>query len=132
MFNKATQESYGCHQFGSFSGTTTRRQSSRGRNIYGDTFKKNPNAQIVSFKYAHNDVEFTFGYDQQGRVDEINSSNGWSWTRLSSNDFDGWLIRNYFDRWQVPASECDNVRVDEYGVRATGANTAKMELPERP
>lgn len=129
---KDMQESFGCHSFGSSAPSRNRTQASRGRNVYGDTYKKASTQQITSFKFAHNDVEFTFGYDQQGRVDEINSSNGWSWTRLSSSDFDGWLVRNYFDRWQVSSKDCENVRVDEYGIRATGSNVGRMELPERP
>lgn len=101
-------------------------------NTHGDVYSKNDLGQITTFSYADSDILFTFGYDKSGALTDINSSTGWSWTKTSTNGFEGWLVRNYFERWFVSEEECDAIHVTEFGVKATGKHADKMELPERP
>lgn len=101
-------------------------------NTHGDLYRKNELGQITSFSYADSDILFTFGYDEQGDLSDINSSTGWSWTKVRTPGFEGWVVRNYFERWFVSREECDAVHVTEFGVKATGRQSDKMDLPERP
>lgn len=110
---------------------TATRETSR-VNTHGDTYKKSDAGLITSFNYADSDILFTFEYAKDGLVSDIESSTGWSWTRITAPGFDGWLVRNYFERWYVSSEECDAVHVTEFGVKATGKQCEKMELPERP
>jgi hypothetical protein len=94
--------------------------------------QKNEAGSITSFKFAHSDFVFTFDYDKTGKLSDIESSAGWSWTKVNTPGFDGWLVRNCLDRWYVSSEECSNIYVSEFGIKADGKNPAKMELPERP
>jgi hypothetical protein len=100
-------------------------------NTRGDRYKKNESGNITSFKFANSDFVFIFDYDQEGKVSEIESSAGWSWSKMNTPNFDGWLVRNCLDRWYVTSEECKSVSVTEFGIRADGRNPEKMELPER-
>ena len=120
MYTKSADEYY-----------RSERETSR-VNTHGDRYKKNELGQITSFRYGHSDILFTFNYAADGNVADIDSSSGWSWTRISAPGFDGWLVRNYFERWYVSAQECSEVHVTEFGVKAAGSEPGKMELPERP
>ena len=99
------------------------------KNGFGDTYRQNKLGQVTHYKYRHNDKSFSFGYDATGNVNMINSSDGWSWTRIRQPNFDGWLIRNYFECWRVQAEDCDEVTATEDGILATGNNTSQMGLP---
>jgi hypothetical protein len=101
------------------------------KNKLGDTFRCNHEGQVTHFRYNHSDRSYSFGYDSKGVVTTINSSDGWSWTRVCEPGFDGWLVRNYFDSWCVPASDCSALNVTEEGVQVAGANTLLMGLPVR-
>ena len=101
-------------------------------NTHGDRYKKDERGNITSFKFAHSDVLFTFEYDKEGHLSDIESSAGWSWTKMHTDNFEGWMVRNYLDRWYVTSEECNNIYVSEFGVKADGKNPGKMELPERP
>ncbi|MGH9552188.1 MAG: hypothetical protein ACRD3W_22570, partial [Terriglobales bacterium] len=59
-----------------------------------------------------------------------NSSTGWSWRKTKSPEFCGWVVRNYFDRWQVSEDACTAVIVDQSGIKAKGTNPSLMGLPE--
>ena len=101
-------------------------------NTHGDTYRKNESGQITAFMYAHSDILFTFGYDSQGVICDVESSTGWSWTKIDTPGFNGWLVRNYFERWYVSGDDCDAVYVSDFGVKAAGRRPEKMDLPERP
>lgn len=109
-----------------------RLQNKTGVNIHGDAYKKNQFGQVNSFLYGHSGITFTFTYDAEGHVCDIESSNAWVWKRIKSQDFDGWLVRNCFDRWYVNSNDCCDVFVGDHGVNAVGNNIAMMMLPERP
>jgi len=102
------------------------------KNRYGDSYRQNKLGQVTHYKYSHNDKSFSFGYDAAGQVDAINSSDGWSWTRVQQPNFDGWLVRNYFECWRVQGDDCEEVNVSEEGILAAGKNTSQMGLPFSP
>jgi hypothetical protein len=99
-------------------------------NKCGDHYVLNENGQIIQFKYSGQDMDFSFAYGEDGDVLAINSSTGWTWKKMKSSDFSGWVVRNYFDRWQVAEEECAQVVVEPTGIKARGRNTALMGLPE--
>lgn len=96
----------------------------------GDKYVVNDNGQITNFKYNAQDMTFSFAYGEDGSVAAIDSSTGWTWKRMKSSDFSGWVVRNYFDRWQVPEDECGAVYVEPTGIKAQGRNVSVMGLPE--
>ena len=104
-------------------------------NKYDDTYKKNKLGQITDYTYNDNEKSFSFGYDANGNVCSINSSDGWSWTRIivsgSSDSYIGWSVRNYFDSWHVTDADCQSVSITAEGISTLGNNTSKMGLPER-
>jgi hypothetical protein len=114
-----------------YSSMRTMRATTRA-NTRGDRYKKDEDGKITSFKFAHSDILFTFDYDKADQLSDMESSAGWSWTKVSTPDFQGWLVRNYFDRWFVSSEECSHIYVSEFGIKANGKNPDKMELPERP
>lgn len=101
-------------------------------NKSGDKYLKNNQGQITSFKYRHTNTTYSIGYSRDGSIDSINSSDGWTWTKVQSNAFKGWVVHNYFDRWSVPQDESGAVTVDDTGVKATGPYAQMMGLPEKP
>ncbi|HEY9716180.1 MAG TPA: hypothetical protein V6C69_01820 [Trichormus sp.] len=96
----------------------------------GDKYVVNDNGQITNFKYNAQDMTFSFAYGEDGCVASIDSSSGWTWKRMKSSDFSGWVVRNYFDRWQVAEDECAAVFVEPTGIKAQGRNVSAMGLPE--
>lgn len=99
------------------------------KNQHGDTYKQNTAGQVTFFQYGTSGKSYTFGYDRNGAIRTINSSDGWSWTRIDEPEFAGWLVRNYFDTWRVPATQCQSVTVTEEGVQVAGKG--HMALPTR-
>lgn len=97
-------------------------------NLYGDTFSRDAIGRVTFYRYRHNDVAYSVTYGADGDVAIVDSSSGWSWTRMANND---WTVRNYFERWTVSAKDCSSVTVDEMGFKVTGANVEDMNLPER-
>ncbi|MBY0357383.1 MAG: hypothetical protein K2W82_05215 [Candidatus Obscuribacterales bacterium] len=100
-------------------------------NMHGDVYKKNEFGQVITFRYAHSGVIFSFSYDAEGHVSDIDSSSGWVWKKIRSGDFEGWQIRNCFDRWYVKSTDCCDIFVGDSGVNAVGNNVAMMMLPEK-
>ncbi|CAM6002435.1 unnamed protein product [Sphagnum balticum] len=72
-------------------------------NSRGDSYKQNRSGQITDYAYKQNDKTYTFEYSDSGELQSIASSDGWTWSRVSDNRFDGWLVRNYFDSWDCIA-----------------------------
>lgn len=107
-------------------------QATTRSNPLGDRYKKNAAGVITSFKFANSDSVFTFDYDKDGRVSDIESSTGWSWSKRNTPNFQGWLVRNALDRWYVTEEECKDISVTEFGIKADGKNPEKMGLAERP
>lgn len=101
-------------------------------NQYGDRFSKDVQGRVCVFRYRHSDTTYSINYTQDGAVSSISSSNGWTWTRVDNEDFKGWVVRNYFERWQVREDECGRVIVDELGITCEAGADAPMGLPERP
>ncbi|MBS1998812.1 MAG: hypothetical protein JSS86_20950 [Cyanobacteria bacterium SZAS LIN-2] len=123
MYNQSAAEDY--------SSPRTMRATTRVNNR-GDRYRKNDAGAITSFKFGHSDFVLTIDYDQDGKVFDIESTAGWSWSRMSTPAFDGWLVRNCLDRWYVTSEECNDILVTEFGIKAVGNNPEKMDLPERP
>lgn len=101
-------------------------------NKTGDKYLKNNLGQITSYRYRHTNTTYSIGYGGDGSVERINSSDGWTWTKVQSSAFKGWVVHNYFDRWSVPQDESGAVTVDDTGVKATGPHAQMMGLPEQP
>lgn len=101
-------------------------------NRHGDTFRKNFAGQVTYFRYSHSSRSLSFGWDSQGNVSTIDSSDGWSWTKVQESHFDGWLVRNYFDSWTVSSHQCQCVIVTADGVSVSGSDASMMGLPVRP
>lgn len=99
-------------------------------NKCGDKYMVNEYGQITLFRYSEQDAAYSFAYGDDGSVASISSSSGWTWKKTQSPDFNGWVVRNYFDRWQVPATDCAEVIVDQHGIKTCGKNTSLMGLPE--
>ena len=96
-------------------------------NSFGDTIFKDGDGHIAAFKYSDEQSYYSFEYGADGSVSSINRSDGWTWRRVRS----GWAVRNYFESWAVGSGECQNVVVDDSGVRAIGPNPTRMGLPEK-
>lgn len=101
-------------------------------NMSGDVYKRNRLGLITFYRYSHHGDQFTFDYAEDGTLVAINSSSGWSWTKVNSKDFAGWVVHNFFERWRVPADHCGDLYVDEQGIQSTGKNAAILNLPQRP
>jgi hypothetical protein len=96
----------------------------------GHRYVVDENGHITQFKYTGQDLAFSFAYGEDGNVLAINSSTGWTWRKTKSSDFSGWVVRNYFDRWQVADEECADVSVEPTGIKAHGRNVSLMGLPD--
>ncbi|MCC6979566.1 MAG: hypothetical protein IT343_14705 [Candidatus Melainabacteria bacterium] len=101
-------------------------------NQHGDRFSKDGDGKVTLFRYRDIETLYSISYDERGDVSSISSSAGWTWTRLDAGASRGWLIRNYFDAWQVEERECGEVLVDEEGIKCTAGSVAILGLPERP
>ncbi len=100
-------------------------------NQHGDRFSKDEEGRVTTFRYREVETSYSISYDERGDVSSISSTAGWTWTRLDAGSSRGWLIRNYFDAWQVEERECGEVLVDEEGIKCTAGSTAILGLPER-
>ena len=99
-------------------------------NIRGDVYSLNSNGQVSSFRYANQDTSFAFTYDNRGNLEEISNSAGWTWAKTESEEFSGWVVRNYFDRWQVSSDEVGEVFVNQSGINTTKHNLSILALPD--
>lgn len=99
-------------------------------NMRGDVYALNTNGQVSSFRYANQDTSYSFSYDNRGNLEAISSSAGWTWAKSDSEEFSGWTVRNYFDRWQVAAEEIGEVFVNQSGIHTSKNNTAALALPD--
>ncbi len=99
-------------------------------NQQGDRFTRDSDGRVATFRYRHCDTTFSMTYDDDNNVISVSSSSGWTWTKM--DDGQGWLVRNYFDAWHVPPSDCADVVVDEQGFSCTAGSASLMGLPERP
>ncbi|HEY9682930.1 MAG TPA: hypothetical protein V6C86_15245 [Oculatellaceae cyanobacterium] len=99
-------------------------------NMRGDVYALNTNGQVSSFRYANQDTSFSFAYDNRGNLEAISSSAGWTWAKSETEDFSGWVVRNYFDRWQVSTDEVGEVYVNQSGIHTTKNNLSAMALPD--
>ena len=96
----------------------------------GDVYALNTNGQVSSFRYANQDTSFAFMYDDRGNLEEISSSAGWTWAKTETEEFSGWVVRNYFDRWQVSSDEVGEVFVNQSGIHTTRNNLSILALPD--
>ncbi len=99
-------------------------------NIRGDVYAMNTAGQVTAFRFSNSEMMYSFAYDEQGDLSEISSSAGWTWTRANSEEFRGWIVRNYFDRWQVNEEDTGLVFVNQTGIHTTGKQASLMALPE--
>jgi hypothetical protein len=99
-------------------------------NMRGDVYAINSKGQVSSFRYVDQDTSFSFSYDDRGNLQTISSSAGWTWSKTETNDFTGWVVRNYFDRWQVPSDDVGEVYVNHSGIHTTRNSASIMALPE--
>jgi hypothetical protein len=97
-----------------------------------DTFSRNEQGRITSYRYGRTDATYSIGYDSNGDVNSICSSDGRVWSRTVDGDFSGWLVRSYFERWYVADKDCGDVFVTEQGIAANGTKADMLGLPERP
>lgn len=102
------------------------------KNSLTDSFSRNEQGKISSYRYRSTDATFSISYDTEGGVASICSSDGRVWSRLISDTFCGWLVRTYFERWQVSDRDCGEVFVTEQGLHANGPKAEMLGLPERP
>lgn len=100
-------------------------------NEYGDTVFKDLAGTITSFRYNDQEAYYSFEYSNDGSVCSISRSDGFSWSKVDSNGFNGWVIRNMWESWSVDDRDCGVVEVDECGIRASGKNADLLGLPER-
>lgn len=102
------------------------------RNSLMDTISRNEQGRITSYKYANTDTTYWMTYDHYGDVSSVCSSDGRVWSRVTSDEFAGWMVRTYFERWQVSEKDCGEVLVSEHGLTANGPKADMLGLPERP
>lgn len=101
----------------------------RYRNSNGATIVRDASERITSYRYTDFDPFYHFEYGSEGSICSIDRTDGWNWRRVKSNDFNGWVIRNYWDCWKVSDDACC-VEVDETGIRAFGRYSDELALPE--
>lgn len=99
-------------------------------NQHGDRFTRDADGRVSTFRYRHCDTTYSMSYDDDNNVVSVSSSSGWTWTKM--DDGQGWLVRNYFDAWHVPAAEAGDVEADEMGLRCSSGSNMALGLPERP
>ncbi len=102
------------------------------RNSLMDTYSRNEQGRITSYRYGRTDTTYWVSYDTGGDVASVCSSDGRVWSRVTSDKFSGWLVRSYFERWQVSDNDCGDVFVTEDGLSANGPKADMLGLPERP
>lgn len=119
-YNGNQAQNYSCS-----SGTGERRyKSSNGATIVRDSSER-----VTSFRYNDVDPFYHFEYGTEGAICSIDRTDGWNWRRVKSNDFNGWVVRNYWDCWKVSDEAC-SVQVDDSGIIATGENSSQLALPD--
>jgi hypothetical protein len=99
-------------------------------NMRGDVYAMNATGQVTAFRFSNTEMMYSFVYDDKGELSGISSSAGWTWTKTNSDGFRGWVIRNYFDLWQVNEEDTGSVFVNQTGIHATGKKAELMALPE--
>ena len=99
-------------------------------NMRGDVYALSTNGQVSSFRYANQDTSFSFSYDNRGNLEAISSSAGWTWAKSDTEEFSGWVVRNYFDRWQVSLNQVGEVYVNQSGIQTTKNNPSILALPD--
>jgi hypothetical protein len=99
-------------------------------NMRGDVYAMNTAGQVTAFRFSNTEMMYSFVYDDKGDLSGISSSAGWTWTKTDADGFRGWVIRNYFDRWQVNEEDTGSVFVNHTGIHATGKQAELMALPE--
>jgi hypothetical protein len=99
-------------------------------NMRGDVYAMNSAGQVTAFRFCHTDMTYFFAYDEKGELTAISSSTGWTWTKSNSDEFHGWVIRNYFDLWRVNEEDTGSVFVNQTGIHATGKQAELLALPE--
>jgi hypothetical protein len=124
-YNGNQMQNYSCSN-GTGSGSKSER---RYKSTSGATIVRDASERITSFRYNDLDPFYHFEYGSEGSICSIDRTDGWNWRRVKSNDFNGWVIHNYWDCWKVNDEACA-VQVDESGIRATGDNSDQLALPE--
>lgn len=109
--------------------TCTTRDQNR-VNMRGDVYAMNSQGQVTAFRFSNTEMNYFFAYDDKGDLSAISSSSGWTWTKTNTDEFRGWVIRNYFDLWQVSEEDTGTVFVNQTGIHATGNKAELMALPE--
>lgn len=99
-------------------------------NMRGDVYAMNAAGQISTFRFTNTEVTYSFAYDDKGELSAMASSAGWTWTKTNSDEFRGWVVRNYFDLWQVSEEDTGSVYVNQTGIHATGKKAEMMALPQ--
>ena len=99
-------------------------------NMRGDVYAMNAAGQISTFRFTNTEVTFSFSYDENGELCAMSSSAGWTWTKTNAESFRGWVVRNYFDLWQVSEEDTGSVYVNQTGIHATGKKAEMMALPQ--
>ncbi len=98
-------------------------------NQFGHLVVRDETGTITEFQYDRGLPMYSFEYESDGSVAAIERSDGWTWRKVNSDDFIGWVVRNYFETWSVPAEECGAVLVDDNGLKVTGLNPELIGLP---
>ena len=124
-YNGNHMQNYSCSN-GAGSGSKSER---RYKSSSGATIVRDSSERITSFRYNDFDPFYHFEYGSEGSICSIDRTDGWNWRRVKSNDFNGWVIHNYWDCWKVNDEACA-VQVDESGIRTTGDNSDQLALPE--
>ncbi|MBZ0186764.1 MAG: hypothetical protein K8F91_10990 [Candidatus Obscuribacterales bacterium] len=99
-------------------------------NQAGDSITRDQEQRITSFKYRQHDSFYSFEYEKDGSVRSIDRSDGWNWRKVKSEDFTGWVVKNYWDSWSVKEEDSGSVLVDDSGLHATGQNAEQLAFPE--
>ncbi len=99
-------------------------------NMRGDVYALNTCGQVSSFRYANQDTSYSFSYDSRGNLEAISSNAGWTWSKTETEEFSGWVVINYFDRWQVGSEEVGEVFVNQNGIHTSRNNASILALPD--
>ena len=109
-------------------GCSSTRREKRYKNGDGSTYSKDDKERITSFKYADENPVYHFEYNENGTISTIDRTDGWNWRKINTREFTGWVIRNYWDCWQVEDQTC-SVYVDENGIKTTSGMSVQLALP---
>lgn len=96
-YNGNQMQNYSCSN-GAGSGSKSER---RYKSSSGATIVRDSSERITSFRYNDFDPFYHFEYGSEGSICSIDRTDGWNWRRVKSNDFNGWVIHNYWDCWKV-------------------------------